>query len=83
MLSPLAIAELQLTRKIEPKQVVTSVPEIEKCPRDNKPAREGSGAHLGLRNPWWNDASHTVTDSTIFRLLLILMVVDFVLKKIG
>ena len=52
------------------------------CVNDNTPARDGTGAHLGLRNPWWNDLSHEITDSTIFRLLLIAMVVDWVLKKL-
>ena len=55
---------------------------IDECPRDNEPAMDGTGAHLGLRNPWWNDLSHEITDSTIFRLLLIAMVVDWVLKKL-
>jgi len=78
MLSPLAIAELQLTRKIEEKRVVTSIPEIEKCPRDNKPARDGSGAHLGLRDPWWNSGIHEFTDTTWFRWLLVFVVFHYI-----
>lgn len=31
-------------------------------------------------NPWYNDLSHDITDSTIFRIILIIMVVDYVLK---
>ena len=52
------------------------------CIRNNEPVMDGTGAHLGLRNPWWNDLSHEITDSTIFRWLLILMVVDWVLKRL-
>ena len=55
---------------------------IDGCVNDNTPVMDGTGAHLGLRNPWWNDLSHEITDSTIFRLLLIAMVVDWVLKKL-
>ena len=31
-------------------------------------------------HPWYNDLSHTITDSTLFRILLIIMVIDWLLK---
>ena len=53
------------------------------CTRDGNRALDGTGAHLRLRAPWYNDLSHEITDSTIFRILLIVMVVEWILKKIG
>lgn len=55
---------------------------IDGCPRDNMPAMDGTGAHLGLRRPWWNELSHEITDSSIFRILLIMMVIDWILKQL-
>ena len=55
---------------------------LEGCPRAGVPVRDGTGAHLKLRAPWYNDLSHEITDSTIFRLLLIAMVVDWILKNL-
>lgn len=51
---------------------------VEDCPRDNQPVRDGTGAHLGLR-PWYNDLSHEITDSSLFRILLIIVVAEHVL----
>ncbi|MCK4518298.1 hypothetical protein KAT92_05980 [Candidatus Babeliales bacterium] len=34
-------------------------------------------------NPWYNDFSHTITDSTIFRLILIVIVVEWIIKNFG
>ena len=34
-------------------------------------------------HPWYNDLSHTITDSTIFRLILIYIVVEWIIKKLG
>jgi len=62
---------------------ITPSASIDECPRCNEPVMDGTGAHLDLRNPWYNDLSHEITDSTLFRLLLIYMVVDFVLNKLG
>ena len=56
---------------------------VEGCVRNGERPRDGTGAHLRLRAPWYNDASHAVTDSTVFRILLILMVAEWVLKKLG
>jgi len=53
---------------------------IPECPRDNNPVRDGTGAHLGLR-PWYNDMSHDLTDSTLFRILLICIAIDWILHK--
>ena len=61
-------------------QTQTQTPEG--CINDNDPKMDGTGAHLGLRNPWWNDWSHTVTDNTIFRLLLIYIVIEWIFKKL-
>jgi len=33
---------------------------------------------LQVTNPWYNDLSHDITDSTVFRCLLILVVFDHV-----
>jgi len=54
------------------------------CP---KPETErlggGQGPHLGLRTPWYNDLSHEVTDSTSFRILIIIISLDWIAKKLG
>lgn len=55
---------------------------IEECPRDNTPAMDGTGAHLGLRTPWWNDGVHDLTDSTLFRWLLVIIVAERIWKYI-
>lgn len=34
-------------------------------------------------NPWYNDLSHLITDSTIFRLILIVIVVEWIFKNLG
>ena len=73
-------AVTQLTIYEEGIAAQTQAPEG--CINDGIQSMDGTGAHLGLRNPWWNDLSHEITDSTIFRLLLIAMVVDWVLKKL-
>lgn len=73
-----ALVEQEVQTRIQ-----TSAPIIEGCPSHNEPVMDGTGAHLGLRAPWWNDLSHEITDSTIFRLLLIAMVVDWILKQLG
>lgn len=31
-----------------------------------------------ILNPWYNDLSHDITDSTVFRLLLIVVVFDYI-----
>jgi len=52
------------------------------CPTDGVRKLDGTGPHLGLRNPWYNDLSHDITDSTIFRVLLIIMILEWVFKKL-
>lgn len=61
-------------------QTQTQTPEG--CINENIRAMDGTGAHLGLRDPWYNSLSHQITDNTVFRLLLIVMVVDWVIKKL-
>ena len=50
-----------------PEPVVFDIPDV--------PAPAMVDAH-----PWYNDLSHEITDSTWFRILLIIVVVDWVLK---
>lgn len=72
-----------VNREIKLKEQHDTPAVLASCPRDNVPVLDGTGEHLQLRNPWYNDLSHEITDSTIFRLLLIVMVVDYVLKLLG
>ena len=53
---------------------------IDECPNENEPVMDGTGEHLGLRDPWWNSGIHSLTDATWFRWLLIIIVIDNVRK---
>jgi len=55
---------------------------IEECPRDNEPIMDGTGPHLGLRNPWWNDGIHELTDTTWFRWLMVIVVLDHIWSRL-
>lgn len=48
------------------------------CVNEGARKLDGTGPHLGLQTPWYNDLSHDITDSSIFRILLIIMVVDYI-----
>lgn len=50
------------------------------CPMDGEPKMDGTGAHLGLRDPWWNSGIHDLTDSSLFRWILLFVVIDYVYK---
>ena len=43
----------------------------------------GQGPKLGLRRPWYNDLSHEITDSTPFRILMIVICIDWIAKRLG
>lgn len=49
-------------------------PEVRKI----EPAAEVETVPQVTPNPWYNDLSHDITDSTVFRCLLILVVFDHV-----
>ena len=53
-------------------------PAPEGCVNEGARKLDGTGPHLGLQSPWWNDLSHDITDSSIFRILLIIMVLDYI-----
>lgn len=82
MVSPAQIQAL-VNREIKIMEQHDTPAVLTSCPRDNVPVLDGTGEHLELRAPWYNDLSHEITDSTLFRLLLIYMVVDYVLKWFG
>ena len=50
---------------------------IDECPLENEPVMDGTGEHLGLRDPWWNSGIHSFTDSTWFRWLLVIVVLHY------
>lgn len=53
------------------------------CPEpETPPKRDGTGPHLGLRRAWYNDLSHDITDNTLFRLLLIALVIDWFYRRV-
>lgn len=60
----------------------TPTPTPDRCPTDGVRKMDGTGAHLGLRNPWYNDLSHDITDSTLFRIILIFVVLDHVIQRL-
>jgi len=51
---------------------------IEACPMNNEPVMDGTGPHLGLRTPWWNDGIHELTDTTWFRWLMVFVVFHYI-----
>ena len=52
------------------------------CVNEGARKLDGTGPHLGLQAPWWNDDIHTLTDSTLFRWLLVVVVIDHIWQRL-
>ena len=63
-----------------PTQVVSTP--VEGCVSCGEQPQDGTGAHLQLQTPWWNDKIHELTDTTWFRWLLVYIVIDWIIKKL-
>ena len=48
------------------------------CVNDGVRRMDGTGPHLALRHPWWNDGIHDLTDTTWFRWLMLFAVGHYV-----
>ena len=56
--------------------MISSFPTVRSEPR-LEPVVESETCECIL-NPWYNDLSHDITDSTVFRVLLIVIVFDYI-----
>ena len=64
--------------------IIITDPTPVECPKpETDRIGNGQGPKLGFRRPWYNDLSHEITDSTPFRILMIVICIDWIAKKLG